>query len=47
MGDLTVPHKRYGNIAKLLRYLGVSVDKLGKAEAGIWDKFTEPGPHEK
>lgn len=40
MGDLTVSHKKYTNIANLLKYFGVNIEHLGKKHQRIWDTYT-------
>lgn len=42
MGDLTVSHKRYTNVVKMMDFLGVKIEKLGTAETKLWQKYYEP-----
>ena len=47
MGDLGVPTKSYSNIHKLLKYLGIGIEKLGTKDMSLWNKFFKPTAEEK
>lgn len=46
MGDLTVPVKTYTNIHKLLKYFGVTYERLGTKESELWATNAEPNQEE-
>ena len=47
MGDVGIPTKSYTHIEKLLKYLGINIERIGTKKLTLWNKHFSPSAEEK
>ena len=47
MGDIIIPTKTYTNVQKLLKFMGINLERMGTKEETLWNQHTEPTSSEK